>query len=280
MIHVAALVKFVGEYEEFRKVNVLGTEEVINFVEKFDLILNYISTASIAGSLYEEHDLVLTENDFNIGQNYVSTHYIRTKFEAENLILKKIKSGLKGSIFRVSNLTGRYSDGHFQININENDFYTKIKLAIELGVIPAEYMLGNYEFTPVDYCSKAIIEISKTKEAVGRIFHLMNPKFVLLPVILETVETLGKSIEVLKDMDTYFDHIRELGKDPAMLEVIMGQVHFKRYAAVREYMVRVDATITNKYLRKIGFEWPEIDQDYLAKVFRHMDSVGYVNILG
>ena len=130
VIHTAAIVKHFGEYKDFEKVNVDGTKRVINFSLENKSGLAYISTLSIFGNYLvdrnKKSDKRYSEEDFYVGQNYNESVYVRSKFEAENEVIKAMKHGLNATIFRMGNLTGRHSDGHFQENINDSFFYNSL----------------------------------------------------------------------------------------------------------------------------------------------------------
>ena len=123
IIDSAALVKHFGSYQHFYDINVNGTNNIINFAHKYNKKLYYISTLSVSGNSFDETKEIqkFDETNFYIGQDF-SNVYIHTKFEAEKLILEKIQTGLDACILRIGNITNRYSDGVFQINVSENAF--------------------------------------------------------------------------------------------------------------------------------------------------------------
>ena len=76
------------------------------------------------------------ENQLYIGQD-ISNIYVYTKFMAERIILENVANHtLKATIIRLGNITNRYSDGKFQINISENAFLSRVLAFIKLGCIP------------------------------------------------------------------------------------------------------------------------------------------------
>ncbi|AFQ46210.1 non-ribosomal peptide synthetase [Desulfosporosinus meridiei] len=125
VIHAAAMVKHYGSYSDFERINVNGTQEIVDFCRENDMHLSFISTTSVSGNFMSEKVFIkdFTENDLYNGQDYKSNVYVRSKFEAESLILEEVEKGLKATIFRVGILTSRISDGQFQVNIEENAFY-------------------------------------------------------------------------------------------------------------------------------------------------------------
>ncbi len=120
VIHCAALVKHVGRYDEFKKMNLDGTKNVANFCMKNHIGLNHISTTSVSGDfmpLTTTTDAVnFTEEDFFIGQNYNQNHYIKSKLLTEEYLFQNVKEGcLKANVFRVGNLTRTISRWSFPI---------------------------------------------------------------------------------------------------------------------------------------------------------------------
>ncbi len=70
VIHSASLVKHFGTYSEFDRINVQGTQKVIDFCLAYDKYFSYISTISISGNYMSNIvlDQIFTEKDLFIGQ--------------------------------------------------------------------------------------------------------------------------------------------------------------------------------------------------------------------
>lgn len=159
VINAGALVKHFGISKLFNDINVKGTENVVEFCKKENKRLIHISTISVSGNGEKEETVEETTENINskkifkvsdlyIGQN-ISGIYTITKFEAEKIVLKAIKSGLNAQILRMGNITNRYSDGVFQQNVEENAFAKRLKSFIELGMFP-QYLLDHaIELGPV-----------------------------------------------------------------------------------------------------------------------------------
>lgn len=93
--HSAADVRhYAADAGEFMNTNVTGTETMIALSLQADAVLHYISTASISGDFLKdepEKQMVFTEDDFYIGQNWEDNIYIRSKFLAEACIYKAME---------------------------------------------------------------------------------------------------------------------------------------------------------------------------------------------
>mgnify|MGYP005847714485 CR=1 FL=1 len=281
VIHAAALVKHLGNYQDFEKVNLWGTSQVVKFSLLFQKRMVYISSIGVSGNGQEQRgkNLVFTENDFYIGQNYSDNVYFKSKFLAENFIRNASKRGLKYTIFRVGNLTGRYSDGHFQSNIHESTFYNIIKYIIDLQFIPAEIREICGEFTPVDYCSQFIMKLISMKESEGKTFHLCHPQLIRIKEMVDMF--IGLGIDVNIDYDCSFAKYEEL---------IVNEILKRRFSlnAIpyldpkrnlnNNYQVTVSSKITQNYLKLLNLTWPVIDAGYMSKILTYIANINFCEI--
>jgi len=287
VIHAAALVKYFGNYNEFEEINVNGTKKIIDFSCEFGAKLEYISTIGISGSYLVKNggsNLTLTENDFYIGQNYLDNAYVRSKFEAENLVLKAIRQGLTASIYRMGNLTARYSDGHFQHNADDNAFCNIIKSLMELKAIPDNSLDLDVEFTPVDLASKALLLISRTRESASRIFHITNHNLLYMQDMLEIFKSFGIELKILNSME-FEKYIEAISCDKVKEGMLAGIINDISTTRKLDYLdsIKVDSQITSRYLNHLGFEWPTVDKRYIVDLIKYLQETGYLsdaNMLG
>jgi len=279
VIHSAAIVSHYGEYNEFYRTNVKGTQEVVRFCIDNGIKLNHISTMSVSGNymIYDNKSKKFTEQDFYVGQDYRSNVYIRTKFEAEVLILNALDNGLNATIFRVGVLTGSYADGKFQTNIGQNAFYRQLKAIIMLEAIPYDFLQEHLEFTPVDYCARAIVQLIQLNTTSMPVFHVFNHKTINFGQMLQLFEALGVSIKAVpqKTFDSLLvsSSTTDLGK-----EILSGIISNLNITDTFGFVsnIKVDSAQTIKYFADIGFEWPDIDGKYIAKVLENMRDTGFL----
>lgn len=138
VIDSVAIVKHYGNYQLFHNLNVSGTEKVVDFCIEYNIPLHYISTLSVSGyGLVKTPVCDFCEYDLFIGQDYTNNVYVRSKLEAENLILNACKNkNLIASIYRLGNITNRFSDGCFQKNFTDNAFINRISSFINIRLYP------------------------------------------------------------------------------------------------------------------------------------------------
>ncbi len=281
-IHAGALVNYYGDYSNFEEINIRGTEKVVKFCMEANKALLYISTMGISGQYLvtnknENKINVFTENDLYIGQNYFDNPYVRSKYEAELLVNKYIKTGAKIAILRVGNLTGRFTDGHFQRNITQNAFYNIIKSIIFIGAVSKNILNEAFDFTPVDYCSRAIVKLLAREESIGRTFHLYNDNRLNVSQIIELLGDIGINIKCL-DKYEFKQLIKAISSDKSSKSNLSGIVNdFDEETQLNfNTSVKLDSEITASYLKQLGFEWPSIDAEYIRKIINYMKEVKYI----
>ena len=289
VIHSAALVKHYGMYEDFKNANITGTQHIVDFTTNFNIKLLHISTLSVSGNNFADGSYVennfdsnvdFAENNFYIGQN-VEGLYAKSKFEAERIVLDAIyNSNLQASILRMGNLTSRFSEGKFQQNHFENAFVNRFKSFLQIGCVP-EYMLKLYaEFTPIDYCGDAIIEIARHFNPKYSIFHLMNEKRVYLDRLFEIMKCLNIDISIVSEQE-FIKIINTLLADEnkkMYIEGIINDFDKNNKHLIYESNVKVQSKFSTKYLERLGFTWPYIDINYIRNYFKYLENIGYLNI--
>ncbi|AZK48667.1 non-ribosomal peptide synthetase [Paenibacillus lentus] len=279
VIHTAALVKHYGFYDEFEQINVHGTRRVAEFCKAYDIPLHYVSTLSVAGTtvMGKEELQIFTEKDFYIGQDYRSNVYLRSKFEAEAVLMEGLEQNLDVFIYRVGNLSGRYVDGWFQKNIAENMFYLTLKALIALEGGDAEFLQGLVDLTQIDICAKAIITIMQSEKITDRVFHLSNPHLVTYGDIYKAFEKFG-----FKQHENTYEQLREkllqfqsLDEEKQLLAGIITTL-LDQGDQQSKPNVYVDNSSTLRLLEEIGFEYPVPDSRYLNMFAAYTIKTGFI----
>lgn len=281
VINSAALVKHFGSYDEFSKINVSGTENLITFCKKFNKKLYHISTTSVSGIGIPENNIENTTNtlyynekNLYIGQNLNNT-YIKTKFEAERLILEELSSGLDACIFRMGNITNRYSDAKFQFNVSENAFVNRIKAILKLQVLQEEFLQHSTEFAPVDLCSTAIIKIIQSNPKFN-VFHIFNDNLVSFKDLVYYLNKLNMNLNFVSDK-AFSNKVKEYLNNPVFKNEISGIITDLDKDKIFKLHVNIllDSSFTTEYLSKIGFKWPIISKNYITKYIKYFKKINY-----
>ena len=270
VIDTAALVKHYGNYELFNKTNVNSTKEILSFCKKFNIPFHYVSTMSVSGfGLVHTPSTNFYENNLYIGQMFKDNVYVRSKFEAEKLIIETCKSeNITASIYRVGTITNRYSDGEFQENFKDNAFLNRLKAFVDLQVFPEILSKFNFEFTPVDYCAKFIVTLLKDQNYNLNIYHLFNDNYINCISLVNILRKLNIPIRCVSLQD--FNKILTNSNS--------------NYFGITAYLkninksneVKLHNNITNSILEKFNLKWPKIDLEYISKVLLYIQKHNYL----
>ncbi len=189
--------------------------------------------------------------------------------------MSEIKNGLDATILRIGNLTNRFSDGNFQINVSENAFVNRLKSIINLGVIQSSFLEHAIELTPVDFCADAIIKIINAKHNFS-VLHIFNTKFVECKKLLQYINDLGYTLEAVPDKDFASKVTYYLNKD-SLKNTITGIVTDLKKNKTLDYTsnITINADTSNSFLNNLNFYWPDLDELYFKKYFEFFQNIHY-----
>src|SRR6185369_12162120 len=169
--HLAAVYDLAVARDVGLRINVEGTRYVIEFLSEAKSLkrLDYVSTAYVSGTavgLYRETDL-------DVGQRF-KNFYEETKFLAEMAVAE---SGLPATIYRPGIVVGNSQTGetakfdgpYFALNAIRNLPSPGVFMKVGTGDNPVNLV-------PVDFVLEAIARLSTWDGAIGKTYHLTDPK--------------------------------------------------------------------------------------------------------
>ena len=273
VINTAARVSHYGDYSDFYNTNVKSVKNMIDFCKSFNKKLYHISTLSVSGNALDSGSVkqnvkginYFSESSLYIRQSLENV-YIRSKFEAECLVLDAILDGLDAYVVRVGNLMPRAKDGMFQENVMDNAFINRLIDFIKIGAIP-DYLLEEYlEFTPVDTASKAVTKLITHPNSNNRIFHLFNHNHVYINKCIKYFKLLNSNLKVVPE-DEFKKTIKSTlnnKKKKEILKFLINDLDSNLHLLYKTDII-VTSKVTIRYLAKIGFSWPKISEKYLMR---------------
>lgn len=252
VIHCAANVNHVGDFDKIYKTNVVGTKNIIKFCRQSNSVLHYMSTYSTSGlGLCEQtKDVEFNENILDIGQKYTDNVYVNTKYEAEKEVLEARLDGLLVNIYRIGSLTWRSTDGVFQINSQSNGITKRINGMLKSKNITKDLENAQIDFTPVNECAQAFLKLMSDKK-INNIYHLFNPKLFHINSITNTIQ--NRKYITVEDM-----------REKIKTEVDEDIKVYYYYNTLKNTNVKITAESTTKKLGKLGFDWSTPDLRYLS----------------
>ena len=284
VINCAASVKHYGSYKYFYEANVETTKRLIEFTKQADAVLIHTSTLSVSGNSFaDQFDGYVSETEKHFFESnlYIEQSlenvYARSKFEAEIAVLEAIYDGLPAQIMRMGNLTNRFSDGNFQKNYESNAFLQRIRAVLNLGVVP-DYLMSLYsEFTPIDEAAEAVMTIVRHFNNKQNVFHINSTRVVYLDKLLEYMNTLGISMKTVseKEFSAVLRKTMEQTQSKHIFEAFIGDMD-ENDRLNYDSNIRIENDFTVEYLRKLGFEWNNIDIGYIKKYVEYFRRIGYL----
>jgi len=285
VIHTAATVKHYGPYSYFDRVNVQGTRNILNYVKQIGAKMLHISTISVSGnSLVDAFDVCRVEGTINFTESNLFVDqpldnvYIHSKFEAERAVLDAGLDGVDVKIIRVGNLTNRLSDLKFQPNYTSNAFLSRVKAALELGLLP-DYLMHLYaEFSPIDQTAEGVIKIGEYASE-QTVFHLNNHRNLYFDRMLEILNDLGVKMEVV-DGKTFHARLQQAAQNTNteyIYEAFQNDMD-ENGNLIYDSNIHILNDFTVWFMRKLGFEWADIDYAYLKGYIEYFRNLGYLGV--
>lgn len=277
VINCAASVKHYGTYPYFYEVNVDTVKRLVAVCKSAKSKFIHISTLSVSGNGFDTEscdEKTFSEADFYIGQP-LDNVYARSKFEAEKVVLEAMVEGLRANIMRMGNLTNRNSDGMFQMNYESNAFFKRIKALSELGAYPHSILAYDVEFTPIDEAANAVMSVVRHFDNEKTVFHINNPKAIKLHKMFEIFKALGIEINGIDDF-TFAEMLKELSKQKDKAHIYEAFINdFNDVSQINyDSDICIENDFTVQYLKSLGFEWADIDIDYLSKYVEYFKKIG------
>lgn len=276
IVNSAANVKHYGRMSEFTQVNVLGVEKLIDFADyKIKKIIHHISTVSIGLSELAEKDYFLFTEFDRIDNNNISNPYLKTKINAEEKLFKAQKKGIIVNIYRMGNIVFNTETNKFQENIGDNAFYKSIKSYIKLKKFP-QIKFRTYDFTYVDYSSRAFTLLFNKKELMNEVFHITNPNYISISAIGSFIKDCGYDIKIVK-IEKFKKFLSDYDKFKTEKQFILNLIlhsHILDNPHLSGFIHK--NTKSNLLLKKMGFEWENVNINIIKKMLDYCESVHFL----
>ena len=223
IFHSAADVRhYAADTQNYLRTNVDGTANMLSLAQSAGAAFYHISTCSVSGMRLTDSDRAVdyTENDYDIGQDWASNIYVRSKFLAEGLVRQAAQSGLSAKIFRLGRLVGRMSDGLFQRNPHTNAFYLLLQSFLQIGAVPQSAADIRVDLMPIDLSAREVLALTQGPDPV---YHILNTD---PPTLRQIVEAIGPSLQIVSDeaFDEIFAQKRQQ-MNPELLGVASDYLH-------------------------------------------------------
>jgi len=256
VINCAANVRHYAKYNQLYETNVNSVDNILRFCKK-DISLAHMSTLSIAGFKGDNtKNIIYDENTLYINQEFYNNPYLITKYYAEEKILK---SNDNSKIFRLGNIMPRLRDGKFQENYSENAFLNAIALMTDIKKIAKEYLEFRVEFSPVDECSKSIINILETNDN-SKVYHIVNENEIKIKELINMLDYIKIDIVDKQEFLITLNNYKQVGSQ-----------YIKEYI-LQNNLNKYSIENTLKVLNMTGFKWEKTNHKYIAKIRKIIEN--------
>lgn len=173
IFHLAAISYLGVPPPTAHKVNVEGTRNVLELAHDARHLrrFHHFSTAYVSGDRVG----VIAEDELDLGQHFRNA-YEETKFQAEKLVRRAGERGLEVVIYRPAIVVGDSKTG--EIDRFDGPYYMGILLVTSPLAVPLP-LPGNgvapLNVVPVDYITRAVVQLADDPRSAGRTFHLVDP---------------------------------------------------------------------------------------------------------
>jgi len=266
----AAITAFDWPLSKIRKINVLGTEHLMDMLLTWKHhgaleTINHISTSYVVGKYSD----IFYENQTNVNQEF-NNSYEQSKFESEQLLEIYKKKGLIIDVFRPSIIVDS-----IPVNINRISLllrFLKILVAEIFNVIPFKDET-RMNFISVDNVVKAICTIAFDKEKKpNKVYHIVNPNFILFKELLDYG---SKTFEVTRPVC-----LSEEDFQNSKLSFIQRRLSRYIMPYLKAYVNHspiFDQSNTKTILEKNNVVLKYMDIDYLDQIFKEYKDKGLVS---
>jgi thioester reductase-like protein len=268
--HCGAQVKWTYPYKFLKPSNVLGTLEIIRLACQSKIKpLHFISTVGVFSSP-DYGASIVTEQEHLENSGKIYGGYSQSKWIAEKLVSIAGSRGLPITIHRPN------TEGHSKTGVfNKHDHLCKIiKGCIQLGSVPTDldWIVAS---APIDFVSKAIIYLSKQRESLGKVFHLVNPNPIPWNELINLIYDFGYPLKRLdytvwkKTLMEHIQHHREnelYTLSPLFSDDLLEHVKLPIF----------DCQNLLDGLKKTSILCPQIDSNLLSTYFSYFVQSGFL----
>ena len=273
IIHSAASVNLVYPYAALRAANIGGTREILKLAAKGGATLHHISTNGVLppSSIGWSEDAVI---EFDDVPTKLVDGYGQTKWVAEKLVSEAGSRGIPVRVYRPGTISGHSVTG----STNAWDLINAMIVeCLHLGCAPQVdgWMI---DMTPVDFVSKAIVQLADNTDTEQQLYHLGDPEPLPATKVFGCLANLGystKEVSWKEWTDLWYEQRAPSrgSHEPFTIDVLRGGMPTEE--SLRSIMILGDVK-TKPALEKCGLARPKVDCSLWETYCRHFFARGWL----
>lgn len=267
IVHCAANVKHFGHYRDFHADNVAATARLLKLAAHRaanPADFHHVSTLSVYGRAPADGFRLFTEYDAT-PQVFDGNFYIRSKQEAERLVVAARGDLANACIYRVGNLAFASNGGPLQLRIRENAFFRQIAAILRLGAAPDDAHLW---LCHVDSVARGVVLLAGASGLVNETHHLENARRETLAAFVARGEGMRAC-----DFGAFLERLLAAVDEPEVGTALAETLEsFRLYDGIspqeRGRRLEIVSGRTQMLLARFGFVWPEAPAAANAEMLR------------
>ncbi|MHB0960356.1 MAG: SDR family oxidoreductase [Pirellulaceae bacterium] len=195
IFHLAAVYDLSVSRDRAMQVNVVGTQNVLDFAEESPGLrrLQYVSTCYVSGRYAGS----FSEEDLEKGQSF-NNYYEETKYLAELEVKARMRRGLPATIYRPAIIVG---DSRTGVTQKYDGPYFLIRWLLHQPFIAVLPVAGKPSVTrvnlvPRDYVVDAVSYLSALDASAGKVYQLSDPAPLTVSELIAVVGRAARRIVV------------------------------------------------------------------------------------
>lgn len=263
IFHLAAVQYLGAPREEHERVNVGGTRHMLMLAREMQKLERFVhfSTVFVSG----DREGVITEDELDEGQGFRNA-YEETKFKAEKLV-RAAMDALPITVLRPSIVVGHSETGE----IDRFDGIYGMGILLVTSPISVPLPLPGegkapLHVVPVDFVTKAAVELALDPDAVGKTFHLVDPNPLSSRRVYELIaERAGKKLPRVR---LSYSMARRLLRFPLLERISPVRVQAQTIDYLNHFAIYNSAN-TLQHLEGTGILCPRFDT-YVDNLIRYV----------
>ena len=272
IFHCAANVKHFGHYREFHADNVAATGRLLKLAAHRAANpsdFHFVSTLSVCGKGPEAGFRLFTEYD-SVPEVLDGNYYVRSKQEAERLVVAARENLANACIHRVGNVVYAAEGGPLQLNVGGNAFFRQIAALLHLGVAPDDSHLW---LCHVDVVARGLVRLAGAGGLSNETHHLENARRDTLAAFVTPAGGIRTS-----SFGGFLERLEAAVDEPEMGAALTETLeNFSLYRGVspqeRARRLEIVSGRTQTLLARLGLTWPpaplEAQKAMLREAARH-----------
>ncbi len=265
--HCAASLNYAASYDQLVPANVRGTSEVLRFARHGrPKAFHHVSTVGVFIAGRSCGMLEVSEATFPTEASAGVTGYHRTKVVAEHAVRHAANLGLEATIYRPGMALADSATG---LSSEHGAAVLLMKAAIAVRRAPRT-VSGMY-VGAADHLAKAIVALSLSPSAGGRVFHVARPGLFLTADFLSHARSYGYELQDVSIPD-WWSALADGMADPAAFTALALK-KVADYVLLPDPLSRiphVHTEDTSAVLASLGVTAPDLDTDYFEREFRYL----------